>query len=165
MRMRAISVLPSSAIPSIFVPPRSIPIRTWRVYNSDMLRRDFLKASAVIAAATGTLPEFARAQSAAKAPAVKTSGPIRILMAGYAPANNGFSLSLKRIGDRIQAKFGKDVDVKYLYNIIDLGYKGEDLPWLVESGVITMAYQSSSYFTDQIPDLGIADLPFIFNDQ
>ena len=115
--------------------------------------------------ATGALPELARAQSAAKAPAVKTSGPIRILMAGYAPANNGFSLSLKRIGDRIQAKFGKDVDVKYLYNIIDLGYKGEDLPWLVESGVLTVAYQSSSYFTDQIPDLGIADLPFIFNDQ
>jgi hypothetical protein len=49
-------------------------------------------------------------------------------LAGYAPPNNGFSLSLKRIGDRIQAKFGKDVDVKYLYNIIDLGYKGEDLP-------------------------------------
>jgi tripartite ATP-independent transporter DctP family solute receptor len=86
-------------------------------------------------------------------------------MAGYAPANNGFSLSLKRIGDRIQGKFGKDVDVKYLYNIIDLGYKGEDLPWLVEDGVLTMAYQSSSYFTDQIPDLGIADMPFLFTDQ
>jgi tripartite ATP-independent transporter DctP family solute receptor len=27
-----------------------------------------------------------------------------------------------------------------------------------------MAYQSSSYFTGQIPDLGIADLPFLFSD-
>jgi tripartite ATP-independent transporter DctP family solute receptor len=99
-----------------------------------------------------------------KAPAVATRRPIRIIMAGYAPPNNGFSLSLKRIGDRIQAKFGKDVDVKYIYNIIDLGYKGEDLPWLVESGVLTVAYQSSSYFTGQIPDLGIADLPFLFSD-
>jgi hypothetical protein len=89
---------------------------------------------------------------------------IRILLAGYAPPNNGFSLSLKRIGERVQAKFGKDVDVKYLYNILDLGYKGEDLPWLVEDGVLTMAYQSSSYFTGQIPDLGIADLPFLFSD-
>ena len=117
------------------------------------------------AAATGALPEFATAQSAAKGPAVKRSGPIRITMAGYAPPNNGFSLSLKRIGERIQAKFGKDVEVHYLFNIIDLGYKGEDLPWLVEDGIITMAYQSSSYFTDQIPDLGIADLPFLFTDQ
>jgi tripartite ATP-independent transporter DctP family solute receptor len=128
-------------------------------------RRDFLKASAVVGAGavTGGLPTLAHAQ--ARTPAVKTSGPIRITMAGYAPANNGFSLSLKRIGDRIQGKFGKDVDVKYLYNIIDLGYKGEDLPWLVEDGVLTMAYQSSSYFTDQIPDLGIADMPFLFTDQ
>jgi len=136
-------------------------------------RRDFLKASAVIgaAAATSAVPELAATPASAqaadtrKAPAVTRSGPIRILMAGYAPPNNGFSLSLKRIGDRIQTKFGKDVDVKYLYNILDLGYKGEDLPWLVESGVLTMAYQSSSYFTDQIPDLGIADLPFLFGDQ
>ena len=86
-------------------------------------------------------------------------------MAGYAPPNNGFSLAIKRIGDRIQAKFGNDVEVHYLYNIIDLGYKGEDLPWLVEDGILSMAYQSSSYFTDQIPDLGIADLPFLFADQ
>jgi len=74
------------------------------------------------------------------------------------------TLQLKRIGDRIQAKFGKDVDVKYVYNILDLGYKGEDLLWLVEDGVLTMAYQSSSYFTERVPDLGIADLPFLFSD-
>jgi len=99
-----------------------------------------------------------------KAPRSATTKPIRILLAGYAPPNNGFSLSLKRIGERVQTRFGKDVDVKYLYNILDLGYKGEDLPWLIEDGVLTMAYQSSSYFTEQIPDLGIADLPFLFSD-
>jgi tripartite ATP-independent transporter DctP family solute receptor len=124
-------------------------------------RRDFLKASAIVAAATGTsvAPATVRAQSASPA-----KGPIRIIMSGYAPANNGFSLSLKRIGDRIQSKFGKDVDVKYVYNILDLGYKGEDILWLVESGVLTMGYQSSSYLTDRVPDLGIADLPFLFPD-
>jgi TRAP-type transport system periplasmic protein len=131
-----------------------------------MSRRKFLKTSAVIGAGAVTAA-FGRADEAfapQKAPAVVTSKPVRIIMAGYAPPNNGFSQSLKRIGDRIQAKFGKDVDVKYIYNIIDLGYKGEDLPWLVESGVLTVAYQSSSYFTEQIPDLGIADLPFLFSD-
>src|SRR5262249_19287300 len=131
-----------------------------------MSRRRFLKASAVLGAAAATsslgLPEFARAQG--KAPAIKTSGPIRIVMGGYAPANNGFSLSLKRIGDRVASKFGKDVEIHYVYNILDLGYKGEDILWLVESGVLTMGYQSSSYLTDRVPDLGIADLPFLFSD-
>src|SRR5438105_7953908 len=131
-----------------------------------MSRRRFLKASAVIGAgaATGLLTSADGAFAQQKAPRSATTKPIRIRLAGYAPPNNGFSLSLKRIGDRIQTKFGKDVDVKYLYNIIDLGYKGEDLPWLVEDGVLTVAYQSSSYFTEQIPDLGIADLPFLFTD-
>ena len=131
-----------------------------------MSRRKFLKTSAVIGAGavTGAFGRAGEALAPQKAPAVVTSKPVRIIMAGYAPPNNGFSQSLKRIGDRIQAKFGKDVDVKYIYNIIDLGYKGEDLPWLVESGVLTVAYQSSSYFTEQIPDLGIADLPFLFSD-
>ncbi len=131
-----------------------------------MSRRRFLKASAAIGAGavSGVIGRATDALAQQRAPAVAASKPIRIIMAGYAPPANGFSLSLKRIGDRIQSKFGKDVDVKYIYNIIDLGYKGEDLPWLVESGVLTVAYQSSSYFTEQIPDLGIADLPFLFSD-
>ena len=131
-----------------------------------MSRRRFLKATAVIGAGavTGAFGSPAAGFAQQKAPRSATTRPIRLLLAGYAPPNNGFSLSLKRIGDRIQTKFGKDVDVKYLYNILDLGYKGEDLPWLVEDGVLTMAYQSSSYFTEQISDLGIADLPFLFSD-
>lgn len=85
-------------------------------------------------------------------------------MGGYGPPTTSFSLGMKQIGDRLQAKFGKDVDVKYVYNIIDLGYKGEDILWLVEDGVLTLGYQSSSYLTEKVPDLGIADLPFIFSD-
>ena len=85
-------------------------------------------------------------------------------MGGYGPPTTGFSLALKMMGDRLDAKFGKDVDVKYVYNIIDLGYKAEDILWLVESGVLTLGYQSSSYLTDRVPDLGVADLPFLFAD-
>ena len=98
------------------------------------------------------------------APAVVTRKPIRILMGGYGPASTGFSLALKRIGDRLTAKFRGDVDIKYVYNILDLGYRGEDILWLVESGVLTLGYQSSSYLTERVPDLGIADLPFLFPD-
>ena len=85
-------------------------------------------------------------------------------MGGYSPPTTGFSLALKMIGDRVTAKFPGDVEAKYVYKIIDLGYRGEDIMWLVESGVLTLGYQSSSYLTERVPDLGIVDLPFLFPD-
>lgn len=132
-----------------------------------MLRRDFLKTSAAAGAgalAGGVGGTALEAAQQAHAPAIAERRPIRILLGGYAPPNNGFSLALKRIGDRLAAKFQGDVDVKYVYNILDLGYRGEDILWLVESGVLTLGYQSSSYLTERVPDLGIADLPFLFPD-
>jgi TRAP-type C4-dicarboxylate transport system substrate-binding protein len=45
---------------------------------------------------------------------------------------------------------------------MDLGYRSEDILWLVESGVLTLGYQSTSYFTDRVPELGLIDLPFLF---
>jgi len=132
-----------------------------------MSRRDFLKAAAVVGAAAVTsglgAPRAALAQQQ-KAPTSATKRPIRILMGGYGPASTGFSLAMKRIGDRLEAKFGDEVDVKYVYNILDLGYRGDDILWLVEDGVLTLGYQSSSYFTERAPDLGVADLPFLFPD-
>ena len=83
-------------------------------------------------------------------------------MGGYGPPTTAFSKSLKFIGERIEAEFGDDVDIKYVWNILDLGYRGEDILWLVESGVLTLGYQSSSYLTDRVPELGFVDLPFLF---
>jgi TRAP-type C4-dicarboxylate transport system substrate-binding protein len=85
-------------------------------------------------------------------------------MGGYGPPTTAFSKSLKFIGDRLEAEFGDGVDVKYIWNIMDLGYRGEDILWLVESGVLTLGYQSSSYLTDRVPELGFVDLPFLFRD-
>ena len=45
---------------------------------------------------------------------------------------------------------------------MDLGYRAEDILWLVEHGLLTLGYQSSSYLTDRVPELGIVDLPFLF---
>lgn len=131
--------------------------------GGDMERRNFLKSSVMAGAGLITAGSgLAAAQN--RAPAIAARRPIRMILSGYAPANNGFSLALKRIGDRLTAKFKGDVDVKYVYNILDLGYRGEDILWLVESGVLTLGYQSSSYLTERVPDLGIADLPFLFRD-
>ena len=91
--------------------------------------------------------------------------PIQIRMGGYGPATTGFSKSLKFIGDRLEKQFGDRVDVKYVWNIMDFGYRAEDILWLVESGVLTLGYQSSSYLTDRVPELSFVDLPFLFAQQ
>ena len=88
--------------------------------------------------------------------------PIQIRMGGYGPAATGFSKALKFIGDRLQGAFGDRIDVKYVWNIMDFGYRAEDILWLVESGVLTLGYQSSSYLTDRVAELGFVDLPFLF---
>lgn len=87
---------------------------------------------------------------------------IKIRMGGYGPATTGFSKSLKFIGDRLQAQFGDGVAVDYVWNIMDHGYKAEEILTLVESGEMTLGYQSSSYLTDRVPELGFVDLPFLF---
>src|ERR1700741_2205903 len=86
----------------------------------------------------------------------------QIRMGGYGPATTGFSRALKLMGDQLQAEFGDRVSVKYVWNIMDLGYRAEDILWLVEHGLLTLGYQSSSYLTDRVPELGVVDLPFLF---
>ena len=90
------------------------------------------------------------------------SAPIKIVMGGYGPATTGFSKSLKFIGDRLGAEFGDRIAVDYIWNVMDHGHKAEDILNLVENGEITLGYQSSSYLTDRVPELGFVDLPFLF---
>ena len=99
-----------------------------------MLRRQLLKttALAVAGAMAGGLSGPKTAAGQETAPASATKRPIRIVMGGYSPSSTAFSLALKRIGDRLKARFGDEVDVKYVYNILDLGYREDDINWLVE---------------------------------
>ncbi len=92
----------------------------------------------------------------------RMTDPITIRMGGYGPPTTGFSRALKLIGDTLTAEFGDRIDVKYVWNIMDFGYRAEDILWLVEDGVLTLGYQSSSYLTDRVPELGFVDLPFLF---
>jgi TRAP-type transport system periplasmic protein len=88
--------------------------------------------------------------------------PITVRMGGYGPPTTSFSKGLKLIGDSLLAAFGDRIDVKYVWNIMDFGYRAEEILWLVEDGVLTLGYQSSSYLTDRVPELGFVDLPFLF---
>jgi TRAP-type transport system periplasmic protein len=91
------------------------------------------------------------------------SKAVQIRMGGYGPPATGFSRALKFIGERLEAQFADRVDIKYIWNIMDFGYRAEDILWLVEHGLLTLGYQSSSYLTDRVPELGFVDLPFLFS--
>src|SRR5271168_873551 len=91
------------------------------------------------------------------------SDPIKIRMGGYGPPTTSFSRALKMIGDALVAEFGDRVSVYYVWNIMDFGYRAEEILTLVEDGVLTLGYQSSSYLTDRVPELGFVDLPFLFD--
>jgi len=86
----------------------------------------------------------------------------QIVMGGYGPSTTTHSRALKMIGERLIKQFGSDVDVKYVWNIMDFGYKGEEVLWMSERGLLTLAYQSTSYLTERVPELEFADLPFLF---
>src|ERR1700739_3103574 len=87
---------------------------------------------------------------------------ISIRMGGYGPPTTSFSRALKLIGDALEQQFGGRVNVTYVWNIMDFGYRAEEILWLVEHGVLTLGYQSSSYLTDRVGELGFVDLPFLF---
>jgi TRAP-type transport system periplasmic protein len=90
------------------------------------------------------------------------SKPIQIRMGGYGPPTTGFSKALKFIGDKLLGQFGPRVEIEYVWNVMDHGYKAEDILTLVENGKMTLGYQSSSYLTDRVRELGFVDLPFLF---
>jgi len=90
------------------------------------------------------------------------STPIRITMGGYGPPSTTCSRGMKLMGETVAARFGKDVAVHYVWNVMDLGYKGADLLWMAEDGVLSLSYQSTSYLADRVPELDFADLPFLF---
>ncbi len=86
-----------------------------------MSRRRFLKTSALLGAGalTGQIGvPVARAQQTATP--VRVGRPTQILMGGYGPPTTSFSLALEQIGARLTAKFGDEVDVKYVYNVMDV---------------------------------------------
>ena len=127
-----------------------------------MSRRRFLKTSALIgtSAAANALGLFtARAQP--RAPDSATGRTVQIRMAGYGPPTTSFSRALTLIGDRLTARFGAEVDVKYVYNVMDVGYNSVDVMWLVDTGVLTLGYYT---MTEGIPELELAALPFLFPD-
>jgi TRAP-type C4-dicarboxylate transport system substrate-binding protein len=92
----------------------------------------------------------------------KMSEPIEIRMGGYGPPTTTHNRAMKFIGDRLGEQFGDRIDVKYVWNIMDLGYRADQILDLTESGELTLSYQSTSYLTHRVPEFEFVDLPFLF---
>ena len=124
-------------------------------------KRRFLKSIALAGAgglAASLGPATANAQQI-PSPAA-SARPGRVRLAGYSPSTTSFSRGLGHIGERIQAEASGELAVDYLYNVLEIGYGGGDLRWLVDAGVLTMGYTT---ITD-VPELELAALPFLFAD-
>lgn len=89
---------------------------------------------------------------------------IQIRMGGYGPPTTTHSRAMKFIGERLADQFGDRVDIKYIWNIMDFGYRADEILDLTESGILTLSYQSTSYLTHRVPELEFVDLPFLFAD-
>jgi len=127
-----------------------------------MLRRRFLKTAALLGASVTAATRSIDRADAQQAMRIGTvPGPFVIRMAGYSPADTSFSRGLALIGDRLSAKFDGAVEIRHLFNVMDVGYSAGDLTWFVESGVQTLAYAT---LRESIPELELAALPFLFAD-
>jgi TRAP-type C4-dicarboxylate transport system substrate-binding protein len=128
-----------------------------------MQRRQFLfKASALTLGGISTNAVLTPVTIAHDlAPSSATGSPIRIVMGGYGPPTTSFSQALKKTGDRLESRFPAEVEVKYVYNVLEVGYTTGDLRWLVGDGVFALGYLT---MTGDVPELELAALPFLFPD-
>jgi TRAP-type transport system periplasmic protein len=83
---------------------------------------------------------------------------VQIVMGGFGPPTTTHSRALKLIGDRLEG-----AEVRYAWNIMDFGYKAEEVLWMVERGLLTLGYMTTSYLTARVPELELLDLPYLFD--
>lgn len=93
------------------------------------------------------------------------SEPVRIRFAGYSPPDSTHSRAALHFRESLRQKAGEAVRVDLFWNVLDFGYKLEDLLSMVECGLLTLCYLSTSYLAARVPELEVIDLPFVFEDE
>jgi TRAP-type transport system periplasmic protein len=91
---------------------------------------------------------------------VASRPPIRLT--GYGPPDSTHSRALDHIASLLREGLGNE-RIEIDYNILDQGRKAFDLVTDVEDGTATLCYFSTSYLADRVPELGIIDLPYVFD--
>ena len=90
--------------------------------------------------------------------------PARIRIGGYSPPDTSHSRAMVLFRERMGQRLGDDVRISIFWNVMDFGYSAPDLLDMVECGMLDMCYFSTSYLADRVPELGVVDLPFMFED-
>jgi len=93
------------------------------------------------------------------------SEPIKIRFGGYSPADSTHSCAAVHFKEALARRVADAVKVEHYWNVMDFGYRADDLPAMVECGLLTMCYFSTSYLTGRVPELEVIDLPFVFADE
>jgi len=87
--------------------------------------------------------------------------PINIRFGGYQPPTSVHNQGAEILGKCLIDQMGSAVNFDFDGNIVDSGYNAADLFGLVESGKFNMAYFSTSYLAERIPEFALFDLPFV----
>jgi len=90
-----------------------------------------------------------------------TSLITRLRFAGYSPPDSVYSAAARRFKELVEAGSGGRIAVDLFWNVLDFGYSAEQLIQMVESGLLTGCYMSTSYLAGLAPRLGVFDLPFL----
>ena len=90
----------------------------------------------------------------------------KIKFGGYGPPETAHSRAAALFKEALAkaALDGQPLDVDLFWNVLDFGYQASDLMSMVESGLLTLCYFSTSYLAGRVPGLEIIDLPFLFRD-
>jgi tripartite ATP-independent transporter DctP family solute receptor len=95
----------------------------------------------------------------------KLREPIRIRFGGYSPADSTHSRAAVHFKEALARRTAGAVQVDHYWNVMDFGYRADDLLAMVECGLLTVCYFSTSYLANRVPELEVIDLPFIFENE
>ena len=95
--------------------------------------------------------------------------PIKIRLGGYSPPDSTHSRAAVRFKESLEKNTAGAAEVDLFWNILDFGYRADSLLLMVECGLLTMCYFSTSYVAASmsvpVPELEIIDLPFVFGSE
>ena len=93
------------------------------------------------------------------------SEPITIRFGGYSPPDSTHSRAAVHFKEALAKRVEGAVRVEHYWNVMDFGYRADDLLAMVECGLLTLCYFSTSYLANRVPELEVIDLPFVFDDE
>ena len=84
---------------------------------------------------------------------------------GYQTPTSILNLAGTAFGEALKDNLGAEISYMLDGDITKYGYVTDDLITLTESGELTFCYISTNYFSGELPQVNIFDLPFVYSDR